>query len=74
MLTLLEENHLFVFPIDKEKTTYTYHALWQDFLRSRLNASTDREEINALHGRAARHFATRDMMETAMVLYFEADP
>lgn len=51
----LEQSNLFIVPLDDERGWYRYHQLFQEVLRSRLQAGDDRQ-APALHVRAAAWF------------------
>ena len=52
ILEQLEHAHLFLVPLDQQRTWYRYHHLFSEFLRTRLQQVYPRERINALHLRA----------------------
>ncbi|MFC7050999.1 LuxR C-terminal-related transcriptional regulator [Emcibacter nanhaiensis] len=51
----LEQSHLFVVPLDENRTWYRYHHLFQDFLQATLKRGLP-SEIVALYRRAASWF------------------
>lgn len=53
ILHSLEQDHLFTFAFDEECRWYTYHQLFQEFLRKKLTEKGD-SSVRAIHGRAAR--------------------
>lgn len=53
----LEENNLFIIPLDEQQEWYRYHHLFQELLQHQLRRRYSREQIAALHGRASRWFA-----------------
>ncbi len=53
ILETLEHAHLFLIPLDEERTWYRYHHLFSEFLRARLRQVDGREMIDELHLRAS---------------------
>ena len=52
ILAYLEQNNVFVVPMDHERHLYRYHNFFSDVLKNRLGI-LPKEELNALHSRAA---------------------
>jgi LuxR family transcriptional regulator, maltose regulon positive regulatory protein len=50
-LLLLEQNNLFIIPLDEERLWYRYHPLMVDYLKSAIERS-DPDEISQMHRRA----------------------
>ena len=65
LLQQLERENLFLSPLDETHTWYRYHALFADFLRSRL-AEVSPEQIELLHKRAAAWYAQNAMPAEAI--------
>lgn len=55
LLDRLERSHLFLVPLDREGTTYRYHSLFAQFLRTRLH-SEHAEDVPALHRAASQWY------------------
>jgi len=53
ILEQLEHAHLFLVPLDQQRSWYRYHHLFSEFLRTRLQQLYPREQINALRLRAS---------------------
>jgi ATP/maltotriose-dependent transcriptional regulator MalT len=64
MLESLEQQNLFIIPLDDRRAWYRYHALFGAFLQTRLN-QRPAEESSRLHGRAARWYLAHDLPEPA---------
>jgi LuxR family maltose regulon positive regulatory protein len=62
----LRSANLFLVPLDKEHGWYRYHHLFQEMLRPRALLTYGRDEICALHRRAAEWFAAQDYVEEAI--------
>ena len=65
VLERLEQDNLFVVPLDDERCWYRYHHLFYDLLRQRLTAS-EPDLIPVLHQRACDWFATAGHMHEAV--------
>ncbi|WP_394561108.1 LuxR C-terminal-related transcriptional regulator [Aquipseudomonas alcaligenes] len=67
MLKRLDEENLLIFRVeaDDRQPWYRFHALFADFLATRL-ARRDSEAQNELHRRAARWFAERKLLAEAV--------
>ncbi len=57
VLRLLEDNNLFLFPLDEQRKWYRYHQLFSDFLRAEL----EEEQVSNLHKRAAKWFLAQGL-------------
>jgi LuxR family maltose regulon positive regulatory protein len=62
VLQLLEENNLFLFPLDEHRDWYRYHHLFSDFLRSEL----EEEHESTLHKRATEWFLSEKLYSEAV--------
>jgi LuxR family maltose regulon positive regulatory protein len=65
LLEYLEENNLFLVPLDERGEWYRYHHLFAELLRGMLRRQWP-DEIPALHRRAARWYAEHDRPEAAI--------
>jgi LuxR family maltose regulon positive regulatory protein len=72
VLGYLEDNHLFTSSIDRDEQWYSYHQLFRDFLRSRLEAKVAPAAIVRLHRDAALLLETGGEEEEAVEHYLEA--
>ncbi|ACL25444.1 LuxR C-terminal-related transcriptional regulator [Chloroflexus aggregans] len=66
ILTELERNNLFLFPLDTERNWYRYHHLFADVLRERLETGSSPDRIALLHRRAGAWFAAHGMLPLAI--------
>lgn len=64
-LNYLEQNNLFLIPLDNERQWYRYHHLFADLLHNRLR-QTFPDQIPILHLRAADWFAQEGMIAEAV--------
>jgi LuxR family maltose regulon positive regulatory protein len=65
ILESLERNHLFIQPLDQERTWYRYHHLFRDFLiKSLLGSQPD--QIAELHIQASQWFEAEGFMDEAI--------
>lgn len=64
-LQTLQDENLFVVPLDNQHVWYRYHLLFIDLLRSRLFKSYP-EMIAALHLRAGHWFESQDLLDEAI--------
>ncbi len=62
----LEQNNLFVIPLDRNGQWYRYHHLFQELLQRRLAAVVDPEQVTEIHRRAAAWFAEQDLVDEAL--------
>jgi LuxR family maltose regulon positive regulatory protein len=62
ILEYLDDNNLFLIPLDNRREWYRYHHLFADFLRSTL----DPDEQRALHRRAGEWFEQHDFPDQAI--------
>ncbi len=61
----LEQNNVFVIPLDHLSHWYRLHHLFSDVLRDRLAQELSEEEINSLHRRAAAWLEEQKYLEEA---------
>lgn len=65
-LQLLQDNELFVVPLDNAGEWFRFHNLFQEFLHARLTAMQSTKEIALLHLRASQWFAAQNLVEDAL--------
>ena len=65
ILEQLEQQDLFIVPLDPEHVTYRYHQLFADILSARLKRR-DAQTFHRLHALAARWFADRNQVLEAV--------
>ena len=65
ILQQLEQNNLFIIPLDNRREWYRYHHLFADLLQNQLQKSHP-DLILKLHRRAAQWFAQQDLMTEAI--------
>ncbi|MCP5100081.1 MAG: tetratricopeptide repeat protein, partial [Chloroflexi bacterium] len=70
LLTHLEQNNLFLVPLDHERKWYRYHHLFRDFLRGQL--ATRDMKPRMLHARAAAWFGIQKMASAAISHWVQA--
>ena len=61
----LEEQNLFLIPLDDDGYWYRYHELFRDFLRHRLQSAEEPADLARLHQRACAWFARAGLIEDA---------
>jgi LuxR family maltose regulon positive regulatory protein len=66
LLEQLEQENLFIVPLDQQRVWYRFHHLFNDFLRTRLQQTHSEAEIRALHRRAFNWLAAHDLHEEAI--------
>lgn len=66
MLGTLERSNVFTIPLDSRRTAYRYHHLFGTLLRHELEATSSRDALRALHGRASRALETQGQCEDAV--------
>ncbi len=66
MLTTLERQNLFIYPLDNERYWYRYHHLFRDFLRFFAQTKFGQEQINRLHQQAARWYEAQGLLLEAV--------
>jgi LuxR family transcriptional regulator, maltose regulon positive regulatory protein len=71
-LIKLEQDNLFLIPLDDERRWYRYHHLFADLLRSRL-ADEEDEQRRALHERAGDWFKSSGLLSEAVHHFLAAD-
>jgi LuxR family transcriptional regulator, maltose regulon positive regulatory protein len=64
MLETLEQDNLFLVPLDDSREWFRYHRLFADFLQEELNRR-HADQIPDLHRRAAQWYLARDLPEQA---------
>jgi LuxR family maltose regulon positive regulatory protein len=64
MLKLLEEQNLFLIPLDEERRCYRYHSIFATFLRSRLE-QRDPKRFLELHRAACEWYSAGDDLHRA---------
>jgi LuxR family maltose regulon positive regulatory protein len=62
----LENNNLFVIPLDNERQWYRYHHLFQELLQRRLVAEVGPARVTELHRRAAAWFEGQGLIDEAL--------
>lgn len=72
ILDELEQNNLFLIPLDDERTWYRYHPLFADVLQLRLR-QTGREPILELHQRASAWYEENGLYEESITHAFAAN-
>lgn len=65
MLEQLEQDNLFIVPLDNERHWYRYHRLFADLLRSRLQESQP-DQVHVLHLRACEWFERQGLLPEAV--------
>jgi LuxR family maltose regulon positive regulatory protein len=65
ILESLENNHLFILPLDQERNWYRYHHLFKDFLIKSLQGSQP-DQIEILHEKASRWFEGQGFVDEAI--------
>ncbi|QBD76830.1 hypothetical protein EPA93_12775 [Ktedonosporobacter rubrisoli] len=65
LLRQLERANAFLIPMDEQRQSYRYHALFGEFLLEKLRQSSP-ELLISLHQRAARYFERQQMREEAL--------
>lgn len=66
MLSQIEGANLFLFPLDPERRWFRYHALFAEFLRTRLLAQMGVAGVAELHRRAAYWYQVQGQGETGV--------
>jgi ATP/maltotriose-dependent transcriptional regulator MalT len=62
----LNQENMFLIPLDAEKRWFRFHHLFQKLLLNQLERYTGPEDINALHARASAWFAENGLIEEAL--------
>ena len=65
-LEFMERQNLFVVPLDARHEWYRYHHQFQAMLQQRARAQMSREELAALHRRAAAWYAAHGFLDDAL--------
>lgn len=71
LLEQLEEQNLFVFPLDTQRQGYRYHRLFADVLQARLKRRLPRD-ISTMKSRAIQWFESQSCLEDAIWLSLDA--
>ena len=71
LLESLEQNNMFLIPLDHKRNWYRYHHLFADLLRHQLKETQPDKEIE-LHTRASRWFADNGFIDEAITHAFAA--
>ena len=66
LLEKIERDNLFLIPLDEERYWYRYHHLFADMLHNRLRQLMPDSEIDELHHRASRWFASENLIDAAI--------
>ncbi|MBN1536677.1 MAG: hypothetical protein JW908_08100 [Anaerolineales bacterium] len=69
----LEQENIFIVPLDNRRQWYRYHHLFADVLRQRLAESVSPEEIAILHHRASLWFEENGSLIEAVEHAFQAN-
>jgi LuxR family maltose regulon positive regulatory protein len=72
MLKSLYQANLFVTPLDNEGQWYSYHRLFADLLKARLQQSLPADDVNTLHQGAANWYEQAGMLNEAMEHFLSA--
>jgi LuxR family maltose regulon positive regulatory protein len=65
-ISYLQENNIFLIPLDLEDRWFRYHHLFQGLLRGQLGRQCSSEEIASFHGRASDWFADNGLIDEAI--------
>ncbi len=65
-LELLEQTNLFIVPLDQQRTWYRYHAIFAEFLRSRLTRTATESDLAEGHRRASRWYEGQGQLVEAV--------
>lgn len=65
-LQILNQENLFVIPLDDEHTWFRYHHLFQSFIRRILKRRVGPDEVRVLHEKAGHWFAKKGLVEEAL--------
>ena len=65
LLETLEQDDLFIMPLDEKREWYQYHQVFADFLHEQLIERLP-DQIPKLHRRAARWYLAQDLPEAAL--------
>lgn len=66
MLDRLEEENLFIIPLDSQRRWFRYHHLFRDLLQERLRRQYGAERAAALHRRAAHWYESHGYLSEAI--------
>jgi LuxR family maltose regulon positive regulatory protein len=70
ILDFLQQEQLFLIPLDHEGQWFRYHHLFRDLLRHQLSAVASEATINQLHWRVSTWFAEQGLIEEALAYAF----
>ena len=65
MLQTLEQENVFLTPLDNQRGEYRYHHLFADLLRSRITQQMP-DTVDVIHQRASDWFAAHDRLDAAI--------
>ena len=57
---------MFIIPLDQDQEWYRFHHLVQNYLRSRIRKSLEKEQIDRIHLLGSDYFASMGFMEEAI--------
>ena len=66
LLDYLQQNNLFLIPIDPGGEWFRYHQLFQDLLRHQLHSAVSEQEIRDLHLQASAWFSSHGFIDEAL--------
>ena len=72
LLGRLEQENLFLVPLDRERMWYRYHHLFRDLINHHLTAKLPREQKDRVRKRAGDWFARQGIIEEAIKCYLDA--
>ncbi len=73
ILSDLEKSHLLTFQLDEEEDCYTYHHIFQNFLRTKIDSNNSREEIQEIQLQIARLLEQEGDEEEALEYFLESE-
>ncbi len=71
ILSDLHRNNFFIWQSDSEPRVYTYHPLFQDFLRTYAGRTLEAETLDRIRARAAQIMEEQGRIEEAIDLFIE---
>lgn len=72
MLLSLTESGLFITSTDLHRQTFRYHQLFHQFLRQKLSQLVSREDVEALHVKAAQYYEKDEQWDKCFHHYVKA--
>ena len=69
----IEENNMFVIPLDDHNRWYRFHHLFRQLLRREMKRHLTAEQIGDLYNRAGNWFAQNDLPDEALQHFLAAD-